>query len=828
MKRTVSFIIFMVLFNMFCLTVHAEPVGKFTKVEGRVDITSPGASARPVSAEDEVSVGDIVRVKSKSKAEIVFLDGGILRIAQKSRVKINEYIVGKEQRKGIFSLFRGKIENVVKKSGGIFGFNKKNKQEVHTPTAVCGVRGTDFFSIHQRGISNFIFKEGQGYGYSKNQPDKVMNINAGQAMVVVSPSIPPIIRKASVNEITRHSSDTAVKDKEKENKDQDKKNDKQIDNGSGDGERDDKVKENKSGDDESRNGTPADEKIDDDKRSDAGIGGYKQTEGSSDDNGSGEYGSKGSGTGETPSSGGDKGAEGSSPDGYVSGGTPSSQGDYGALGLTSLGDFYAGDIKSNDYWSNPGDGYFRDGIDNNYWGEILGNYSGPDIAYDIEDYIPGFRVDNISISGNSGISKYDLAMSGIYNWIPPFVYIHEDIKGELTGNLKRGYFLGFTGCGWNKYEQRVDGTAAFFYVATDATGGLLLGDVSGYYYTDSNTWSASSSLDFVELGSGLSVPNGVKGINDYARDTFLVSGSGDFYDLNSNDIGNLNMTKSSGIFDSVEEAQYWGYWRTKVEGSYSTIAGKSKDDFDHWSCEWEQRGLVVIMTGTGQEILGEENLRLYMSSVGGSSHYTHGEFESDAAGGWVDIEHAVTGVAVGELHGEYDPSGVSTEIFAASGGVWLETGQLLAMANSVDGRANLSKLGIPGIEIGKATLTGSYNDGGNGINVTMTDVTFLAHQSGGEPRIWATDSVTGTYAGTPSTAWTVALNQAGGTNASNLTADFKLRTWDTNSNKWAATVNGSGQVGSPLKDITFKGGAGGNIDTPAAGHLSGTAAGWSK
>ena len=70
----------------------------------------------------------------------------------------------------------------------------------------------------------------------------------------------------------------------------------------------------------------------------------------------------------------------------------------------------------------------------------------------------------------------------------------------------------------------------------------------------------------------------------------------------------------------------------------------------------------------------------------------------------------------------------------------------------------------------------------------MTDVTFLAHASG-------------------------------------LTADFKLRKWDTSSNKWAAKVpNGAGTVGG--ESISFKGGAGGNIDNPAAGQLSGTAAGW--
>jgi hypothetical protein len=43
-----------------------------------------------------------------------------------------------------------------------------NRYEVHTPTAVCGVRGTDFFMYYEKGESGATFKEGFGYGYNKN------------------------------------------------------------------------------------------------------------------------------------------------------------------------------------------------------------------------------------------------------------------------------------------------------------------------------------------------------------------------------------------------------------------------------------------------------------------------------------------------------------------------------------------------------------------------------------------------------------------------------------------------------------------------------------
>ncbi|MEA3428354.1 MAG: FecR domain-containing protein, partial [Thermodesulfobacteriota bacterium] len=466
MKRTVFFMILLFLLNPLCLSAQAKTVGKFSKVEGRVDITRLGAPAILVHKGDEVGVGDIIRVKSKSKAEIIFGDGGILRIAQKSRVKIDEYIMEEERKKGIFNLFRGKIENVLKKTGGFFGFKKKNKLEVHTPTAVCGVRGTDFFSTYQKSISNFVFKEGRGYGYSKNRPDQVMNINTGQAMLVIKPDVLPIVRMATAEEIARHSSDTAIK--EEDDRDEEKKKDERVDEGAGDKKRDDKAKDKEPGDDEEKDQKPVgdepedkepgddkprdrepedyeprDEDRGDDKRGDRKEGDRRRShyaragdkpgdDGRDDDepgyDGRGDYrrGDRGprdgrpdrygpredrrgdDGTGDHRPGGppppGDYWGEGPPPPGDYGPAGPPPPGDYGQWGPPppgdywgEPGDFYAGDFGPGDYWGGPDD--FWGGPDD-YWGgpdDFWG--MGPDIAYDIYDYIPGFRVDNISISG---------------------------------------------------------------------------------------------------------------------------------------------------------------------------------------------------------------------------------------------------------------------------------------------------------------------------------------------------------------------------------------------------------------------------------------------
>src|SRR3989338_2656131 len=70
----------------------AGDVGRITYVEGRVDISRPNSDiAAPAREGDTVSVGDAVRTKSNSKAEVTFGDNTVLRLAQNSKADITEY-----------------------------------------------------------------------------------------------------------------------------------------------------------------------------------------------------------------------------------------------------------------------------------------------------------------------------------------------------------------------------------------------------------------------------------------------------------------------------------------------------------------------------------------------------------------------------------------------------------------------------------------------------------------------------------------------------------------------------------------------------------------
>ena len=170
------------VFTLISTLTYADTVGFFSKVEGRVDILKEGDTrAVPVKANDNVSMGDIVRTKSDGKTEITFKDDTTVRIAPKTRLKIDEYTFNPDnsRNKGALGLFRGKVRAVVSKTKGIIpvaiGASTFN---VNTPTAIAGVKGTDFFVFYDKGITGVIFREGQGFVANPNMPEQVVNVNA--------------------------------------------------------------------------------------------------------------------------------------------------------------------------------------------------------------------------------------------------------------------------------------------------------------------------------------------------------------------------------------------------------------------------------------------------------------------------------------------------------------------------------------------------------------------------------------------------------------------------------------------------------------------------
>ncbi|NPA39626.1 MAG: hypothetical protein GXO57_04190 [Thermodesulfobacteria bacterium] len=193
--------------------------------------------------------------------------------------------------------------------------------------------------------------------------------------------------------------------------------------------------------------------------------------------------------------------------------------------------------------------------------------------------------------------------------------------------------------------------------------------------------------------------------------------------------------------------------------------------------------------------------------------------KAKTTGSYLELSESTptTGIIVGETIGTFDPSSKNFQI--ATVGRAISTKMYLNMIDS--GQTDkLQELGIPVVEVGRVTLSGSTPDGS--LSVTMNNVRFFTSQAGTPPSIWATNDVTGSFSETVSTGTTVTLS---GGSISNL--EFKLIHWDTTNGKWGAEIskgtNFAGSIGTyTIKDI--HGFAGGKIDT-TTGKFTGTASG---
>jgi hypothetical protein len=181
----------------------AEAVGKFTRVEGKVDILRQGAlPAMPAHVDDSLFQKDIIRTKSSSGAEIRFKDNTVLRIAQRSRIDISEYFSG-ESNKGIIKLSRGQVQAVVDKSvtKRISLAPGANRFEIQTPNAVAGVRGTTFHVLYDKDVTTVLLKDGDVCVFNIKSEANVVCMPPGYIVTVSGDRVPNPPRKATDTEI---------------------------------------------------------------------------------------------------------------------------------------------------------------------------------------------------------------------------------------------------------------------------------------------------------------------------------------------------------------------------------------------------------------------------------------------------------------------------------------------------------------------------------------------------------------------------------------------------------------------------------------------------
>ncbi len=117
------------------------PIGTVQMVTGQVLVVHKGESAAyKLDKNLPVFTGDILISEEASRASIKLNDRSVIGLAPQSKLVIDKSIYDpeKNKRSSFVSLLWGKARFVVAKISG------DSEYQVKTPTAVCGVRGSDF------------------------------------------------------------------------------------------------------------------------------------------------------------------------------------------------------------------------------------------------------------------------------------------------------------------------------------------------------------------------------------------------------------------------------------------------------------------------------------------------------------------------------------------------------------------------------------------------------------------------------------------------------------------------------------------------------------
>jgi hypothetical protein len=128
--------------NTFCLG-EREPVGKILSVQGKVRIIHKDM-ARDYWAKKDLPLhkGDSIITQEKSQVRFKLNDGSIMTMGSRTKLVLNRsvYDPKKKTRSSFFEMSLGKARFWLKK---LF-YLRLSESKVKTPTAVMGVRGSDF------------------------------------------------------------------------------------------------------------------------------------------------------------------------------------------------------------------------------------------------------------------------------------------------------------------------------------------------------------------------------------------------------------------------------------------------------------------------------------------------------------------------------------------------------------------------------------------------------------------------------------------------------------------------------------------------------------
>jgi hypothetical protein len=167
---------------MLCASLYAN-IGKILIVKGDASVTRGG---KDIKAKNGMSLQqkDTITTQNRTKLQIKFKDGTVIRIGKNSKFDIEEYKYDKTKnskltvkvKRGIFKAFTGKIGKVA-----------RNNFKLKTRTATCGIRGTIFGGLVDPVEEVITVEDG---GISLTTDAGSVDVNKGEFSTIMNGGIP--------------------------------------------------------------------------------------------------------------------------------------------------------------------------------------------------------------------------------------------------------------------------------------------------------------------------------------------------------------------------------------------------------------------------------------------------------------------------------------------------------------------------------------------------------------------------------------------------------------------------------------------------------------
>ncbi len=134
LKRMILFIVGMSIPSM----AFAQSIGNVVSYTGRVEIRRGAGVLLPEIGTD-IFRKDVVLTGANGRVRILFMDNSVVNIGPGSEIRMQHYESTPSKRDVLLSMLRGKIRFFVSKLTNMF-----NTYDIHTITAIIGIRGTNF------------------------------------------------------------------------------------------------------------------------------------------------------------------------------------------------------------------------------------------------------------------------------------------------------------------------------------------------------------------------------------------------------------------------------------------------------------------------------------------------------------------------------------------------------------------------------------------------------------------------------------------------------------------------------------------------------------